>query len=364
MKIVVNSRFLCQPLTGIQRFAIEISLWLKAQFKDEIVFVTPSGITQTDIAEKLDAKIIGTHSGQIWEQWDLLKYLNKNGKPLLLCLSGGAPVFYKNLIFSLHDIVYIRYPQSYSFGYRLFYKILMPPVLRHAKSVITVSEFSKKEISDYYKVPMEKIHVVYNAVSDIFNNVQREEDASTDNEVPAARYFLAVSSPAYHKNFPFLVQSFLQADLSDDIQLYIVGKLDSSLYRPGQLPDGMEDNPRIHFLGRVSDEQLVQLYSKALAFVFPSLYEGFGIPPLEAQACRCLVLSSDKASLPEVLQDSALYFSPDKVETLVRQLQFALDPKNDYIVESLRLRGMHNVERFGWQFSAQKTAEIINSIIE
>lgn len=363
MKIVVNGRFLCQPLTGIQRFAIEISLSLKEIFKGDIVFVAPSDIMQKDIAEKLNAKIIGKRHGQVWEQLDLLKYLNQNGRPLLLCLSGGAPVFYKNIVFTLHDIVYIRYPQSYSLAYRLFYRMLIGPVLRRAKAVVTVSEFSKSEIIDYYKIPKEKIAVVYNAVSDVFTNRASVESGRQNNRTGNLRYFLAVSSPAYHKNFAFLVESFLQTKLPENVHLNIVGKLDGSLYRSGQLTEQVQDNPRIHFLGRVSDEELVDWYSNAIAFVFPSLYEGFGIPPLEAQACDCLVLTSDQASLPEVLKDSALYFSPEQTESLSERFRFVLVPENKDIFIHLKQKGIANLKRFGWEKSAHKMADLLNSFV-
>ncbi|HAT3731671.1 TPA: glycosyltransferase family 4 protein, partial [Serratia marcescens] len=121
-----------------------------------------------------------------------------------------------------------------------------------------------------------------------------------------------------------------------------------------------DDLSSIKFLGRVSDEELVKLYSNALAFIFPSFYEGFGIPPLEAQACGCPVASSNRASLPEVLSDSVLYFSPDDEEDIIKAMELLI---NDQVIRSdLIERGFRNVKRFSWDNSAKKLNDLIISL--
>ncbi|MVZ11248.1 glycosyltransferase, partial [Enterobacteriaceae bacterium 8376wG6] len=126
----------------------------------------------------------------------------------------------------------------------------------------------------------------------------------SDTERP---YLLAVSSPNYHKNFHGLIAAFSKMANSQDVTLKIIGAANKNFADVGFSTKEAAANDNIQFLGRVSDQQLVELYSHARAFVFPSLYEGFGIPPLEAQACGCAVVSSNRASLPEVLLQSALY---------------------------------------------------------
>lgn len=166
--IIVNSRFLTQKITGVQRFAIEISLRLKAIMKDDIFFVAPHDIIQNEIANKLEVKVIGKHTGHLWEQWDLTKFLKKNGSPLLLNLCNMAPLMYTNKISTIHDIAFVRYPQTFSKKFLWFYKIMIPRIIKSSIKVITVSEFSKQEIVDEYNIDPNMVGVIYNAVNEIF----------------------------------------------------------------------------------------------------------------------------------------------------------------------------------------------------
>lgn len=166
--LVVNSRFLTQKITGVQRFAIEISLRLKEMLKDNVIFVSPNDIIQGEIAQRLGVKFIGKHNGHLWEQWDLPKWLKKNGRPLLLNLCNMAPIMYLNKISTIHDIAFVRYPQTFSKKFLIFYKFMIPRIIASSKRVITVSNFSKKEIVDVYGVDQSLVTVVYNAVNETF----------------------------------------------------------------------------------------------------------------------------------------------------------------------------------------------------
>jgi len=166
---------------------------------------------------------------------------------------------------------------------------------------------------------------------------------------------LAVSSPAYHKNFPTVIAAYKRWRHRKEIGLKIVGTAGASLSPQsyGDLPAGLD------FLGRISDDQLIDLYTNAIGFIFPSLYEGFGIPPLEAQACGCPVIASNTASMPEVLCDSALYFDPNNVDQLTEAMDSLLcEPQRQAWIQ----KGLVNSARFDWKLSAEKVASIINSM--
>ena len=150
--LTVNSRFLTQNITGVQRFAIEISKQLKKLLNSKIQFVAPKNIIHKDLAEELDVKVIGYNTGHLWEQIDLPLYLSSIGKPLLLNLSNTAPLFYKNKIVTIHDVAFKRFPQTYSFKFRMFYNLLIPIILKNSKHILTVSEFSKNEINKIYGI--------------------------------------------------------------------------------------------------------------------------------------------------------------------------------------------------------------------
>ncbi|HGA3040197.1 TPA: glycosyltransferase family 4 protein [Serratia marcescens] len=348
--IYVNARFLTQEMTGVQRFAEEISLNLRS-IRDDVVFVSPPGVLRNEIAEKLGVEIIGHRSGHAWEQLDLPRYLKKKGSPLLINLCSTAPIFYTNKVVTHHDVIYKRYPQSYSKSFRLFYNTLVPLMLKSSKKLITVSEFSKKEISETFNYNADNIIVVSNAVNSSFT-------PSINPGSSKERYLLLVSSKNYHKNFHGAIAAFSQLAGHGNFSLKIIGAANGS-FSEMNLTDEQVDN--IEFMGRVDDATLIKLYQGALGFVFPSFYEGFGIPPLEAQACGCPVISSNKASMPEVLQDSALYFDPYNIDDIALHMKALID--DECLRNELKEKGYLNVKRFSWHSSATKVNEIINGLI-
>jgi glycosyltransferase involved in cell wall biosynthesis len=346
--IIVNSRFLTQPVAGVQRFAIEISLRLK-QMDSSIEFVCPKNVMQHNIFDKLDAKIIGSQTGHLWEQVELPLFLKKQGNPLLVNLCNTAPAYYKNKIATLHDIIYALYPQSCTFAFRFWYRLLIPRILKSSLALVTVSEFSKKEISAYYHYPQNKIHVIYNAVDKRF---EPDKDKNPNTE----QYLLVVSSIVYHKNYARVMESFLNLckDKKHNINLLVIGGSNHCFTKQSY---EAAQNASIRLLGRVSDKELIKLYQNAELFIFPSLYEGFGIPPLEAQACGCPVIASNAASMPEILGNSAMYFNPTDISAIQDVMDAAIS--NQRLRKSLIEKGFSNVSRFSWEISVQKLYELI-----
>lgn len=352
--IIVNSRFLSQKLTGVQRYAIELCKSLKTIYGENILFVCPPSILHEHVANELGAKVIGTHTGHLWEQWDLPKFLKKNGSPLLVNLSNTAPVFYRNKVTTIHDITYIRYPHTFSRSFVLLYRILIPLVIRTSKHIFTVSEFSKAEISNYYHVNKDNISVVYNAVS-------KEFSKNEDKSLFGKKYFMAVSSVKENKNFIYILEAFKRFSLHDrNVELFIIGDLKSKSFKTIDVSKYTE-NKKIKILGRVSDEELIRYYSNATAFIFPSLYEGFGIPPLEAQACGCPAICAKASCLPEVFGDSVLYCNPWDIDSLVDDMKMFISELS--IRQSLIEKGYHNTSRYSWDKSAMKMSEVLDKFI-
>lgn len=353
MKLIVNARFLTQPITGVQRFAIELSKRLKKQTDIEVQFVSPKGIIHHDLAKELEAEIVGRSSGHLWEQVDLPKYLNQNSKPLLLSLCSTAPCFYKNQIVTHHDITYIRCPESFSKKFIGFYKLIVPFMLKNSKKIITVSNFSKDEVSNYFRIPKDKFTVIYNGVDTEQFKVSKTKNAADP------KYILAVSSRNFHKNFQGLIKAFKEVkDEFKDLNLHIVGGSEIKSFNNIELDiEDLKHENRIHFLGRVNDQELIKSYQKASLFIFPSFYEGFGIPPLEAQACGCPVIASDKASMPEVLADSVLYFDPASTAELSEKIRFFYN--NSEQKDKLANLGLQNIRRFDWDDSSRKLMDQI-----
>lgn len=223
---------------------------------------------------------------------------------------------------------------------------LTPLLLKNSKAIITVSNFSRNEISTYYKIGKSKIYVIPNAVGHLFsmsNNCKRNS---------GEEYYLTVSSVNYHKNLHGLVNALVESNV--DIKLKIIGGKTAAFKNV----DICSHDPRIIFLGRVTDEELVKLYQGAKAFIFPSFYEGFGIPPLEAQSCGCPVISSDRAAMKEVLDKSVFYFNPEVAVEMINAIKFVNEDK--VFRKRLIEKGNENIKRFSWAESARK----LNTLIE
>ncbi len=221
-------------------------------------------------------------------------------------------------------------------------------MLASSQAVITVSEFSRQEIASHYGIDAEKISVVSNAADDRFR------PGTGDPERP---YFLAVSSPNEHKNFRRLLAAYSVAQDSVESDLIIIGEQTSSFV--AQKYD-LPATTRVQFTGRVDDDELVRLYQDARAFIFPSVYEGFGIPPLEAQQCGVPVASSHAASLPEVLHDSVLYFDPLDVSKIAEALT-VLD-SDAALRARLRQAGFANAAQYSWEQSAKDILSIADRV--
>lgn len=345
--LIINARFLTQNISGVQRYAIEISKQIK-KLNPSVRFVSPKNILDKDLAENLGVEIFGKLKGHLWEQTELPLYLKKNGNPLLLNLCNIAPILYKNKVLVLHDVAFERFPKSFSWKFRLFYQMAIPILVKTSKKIVTVSEFSKKEISEIYGYDSNLISVIWNAVSDEFNPFK-----SQINE----KYILAVSSLNFQKNFHSLIKAFNL--LGGDVKLYLIGAINKN-FADHKLLYEIESNPNIIFLGRVSDLDLIKYYSSALVFAYPSLYEGFGIPPLEAQACGCPVLVSNAASLPEVCGDSALYCDPKNIDDMVEKMKVMLE--NDVLRKHFVVEGFKNIARFSWETSAKKILKVVGDL--
>lgn len=174
--------------------------------------------------------------------------------------------------------------------------------------------------------------------------------------IDSVDYFLTVSSLNYRKNFITVLKAFSKFCESNQYgSLYIVGDLKCDSFNGIDIR-AYKNNERIKFLGRVSDVELIEYYSNAVAFVFPSLYEGFGIPAIEAQACGCPVISSNSSSLPEVLGESALTCNPLDANRFAELMNDVFN--NENLRANLIAKGYENVKRFSWNESAKKIVEI------
>jgi glycosyltransferase involved in cell wall biosynthesis len=345
--IYINGRFLSQPMTGIPRFGYELCLALLDLGLDFTVII-PQNILPT---YELPFKTIqyGNLKSHLWEQIDLFLFLKSHHNPLLISFSGLGPVFYKNHIVAVHDLAFIQHPQWFSKTYYLIYKILTPIVVKNAKKIMTVSNSSKQEIIKYLKTDPDKIEVVYNALSNTFLKPSSQNQDQSSGE----KYILAVSSLNPRKNFLRIIHAFRELNIPE-IKLYIVGNT-SGVFSSENVDKHITEDIRI--LGYVSDEELSNYYRHAQLFIYPSLHEGFGIPPLEAQSNGCPVVVSNIPALKEVYGDSVAYCDPYNISSIVSQMRNVLE--DETLRNSLIRKGYEKILQYSWKQSAQKVIRLI-----
>lgn len=342
-KIIVNTRFLTQPITGVQRFALELCNRLPNRLEGKrIVFVCPKLLKSNK--EKINFKVseIGKFEGNLWEQIDLPFYLKRNGNPLLINLVGIGPVFYSNKITTLHDLAFKHFPEWFSWSFQKSYNLMIPKSLRHSRHIVTVSEYVKLDIHKTYNINLSKIKVIHNATSNKFKNLNLIRE----------NIILTVSSIEPRKNLSRIITAFKSLDT--DYKLIIVGKKNSS-FADTELGEIKDSN--IVFTGYLTDEELINIYNKAKIFIYASLFEGFGIPPLEAQACGCSCIVSRITCLPEIYKDSVTYCDPLDVGSIRVALNNLILDKNKR--QELQQKGFKNIERFSWNYSAEKLRNLI-----
>jgi glycosyltransferase involved in cell wall biosynthesis len=336
MTVFINARFLCQPLSGVQRFSGEILNALDRLMDDDpmlkaalepVIALRPVGESRTARWNNISLRRVGTTQGHVWEQ-GALHTASKTG--ILVSLGNVGPLRHPAQILALHDANIWDIPQAFSSRYRLLHKTIRPVLARRAMGLITVSHFSAARLSYHLGVP------------------QRFSLAKNG-------YLLSVGNQSPNKNISRLIEAHLRAGPNLP-PLVIVGGDANGTERQVQ-----HSTQRVHLLGRVDDATLRCLYANALGFIFPSLYEGFGIPPLEAMLLGTPVMAAKRSALPEVLQDGALWFDPTDVDRMARALnQFATLPAA--ALADLKRRGTKIARQFTWEQSAWLLAAEILSL--
>lgn len=346
---VVNGRYLTQKATGVHRYAFEICNKLHEMGVDFHVAV-PKEIHPD---YKFSFKVVkcGSFNTHLWEQISLPRYLKSIGSPLLISFTGCGPLNYSNQIMTIHDVSHERYPEWFSKNYYRFYHYMMPRIGKKAHAVLTVSEFSKKEIVDTLGINAEKIHVVHSNVP-FHNKPSKEEILSFTRNPEAERYILAVSSMDPRKNFIRLVEAFDKIK-DKSVKLYIIGMSFKAFNTP-DLQKLIGEN--VHLPGYISDEKLQTMYQNALLSVYPSLYEGFGLPPLESMTYGCPVINSDIPALREVSQDAALYVDPYNVDDITQKIEQLL--VDEPLRKELQEKGLQQIKKYSWDKSAKQVYEL------
>lgn len=336
VKPCINGRFLHQPVAGVQRYGREIlSGFDRAGYPYEILEPSPS----------LSSNKL---TGHFWEQMVLPRRAKEAGA--LWSPANSGPIYSKNHIITFHDIGIFPHPEWFSTSYRRWKRFLVPRIAKHARKIITVSEFSKQIICSYLNINPEKVLVVYNGVDRRrFKPAGSARVQQVLEKYSLSRpYFFALGSMDPRKNFSRLVDAWNRCVEQESVtgyELVIAGGSNAN-FRDFDLGT----SSTLKFLGYVDDDDLAPLYSGSTGFLFPSLFEGFGLPVIEAMACGSPVLTSNSTALGEIAGNAALTISPGSVNAIKEGIMHLLESSS--LRNRLVERGYERAKQFDWDEAA------------
>jgi glycosyltransferase involved in cell wall biosynthesis len=343
--IFLNGRFFSQRITGIQRYARETLLALdklsayETNLGFKLTLLIPKGVCVPTFMA-IDVEECGKFQGHLWEQIDLPCRV---GSELLFSFGPTGPLIKKRQIITIHDLAVYRIPEAFSRPFRLWYKLVYSVIARRSKLTMTVSKFSAEEINQCLGVPLSKTRIT----TEGWQHLKLiEEDRAILKKFGSGNkaFVLAVSSPTPNKNFSTIVKAIKL--LGSSAPYFVAaGKSDIKIFN-----DAGVSMDSIQSLGYVTDAELKCLYKNAACFIFPSFYEGFGIPPLEAMACGCPILAANIPAVKEVCGENALYFDPhrpDQLAALVQEIMANVDLR-----QTLSKSSLTQAEKFSWEQGA------------
>lgn len=373
MRIGIDARFFGSVGKGLGRYTQKLIEKLEKidSVNDYFIFLRKENFNEYQTQNPKFKKVLANYAWySFFEQLFFPRLLKKYQLDLMHFPHFNVPVFYrKKFIVTIHDLILIHFPTiknttRNSFLYRckfLAYRWVINSAISRSKKIITVSEFTKKDILENYKnITTEKISVTYEACEDFCLLSPNKDEEILKKYAIMKPYLIYVGNAYPHKNLERLIMAF--SSLSDkfpDLQLALVGKEDFFYQRLKELVENKKIK-NIIFLGFVPDLELDTLQHNATAYVFPSLYEGFGLPPLEAMAKGTPVISSDHLCMQEILGDSAYYFNGEIEKEIAKAIEIILTD-ND-LRKKLINTGYKQIRKYSWEKMAKETLEIYKNM--
>lgn len=368
MRIGIDCRIIDKWPSGMGRYAVNLVQHLaRMDLENEyIIFTNHSDSISKFIvgAENFRLRLLRSSTFSVWEQVELPVAIRKEGLDIFHSLSFCMSIIQPCLsIMTIYDLIHLLFPRNYSRSLSLYYKTIVAHCVRKVDRIMTVSYSSKRDIVNLLNVPEDKISVIYGAPDEQFKPtgdiyIRNRLDKIYGISKP---YVLYVGNMRPHKNLMGLLKAFYRCRQKGlDFMLVICGERMYSYRELYRRAVGLDMEKEVVFTGVVPDEDLVMLYNGAGALVLPSLYEGFGLPPLEAMVCGTPVIASRTASLSEVLRDVAILFDPGNISELAGAIEEVLI--NDGLRERLCRKGLERTRMFSWSDTAKRALSMYSQV--
>lgn len=299
------------------------------------------------------------------QQWNIPRLIRqtRSNQPALYHTPYYLMPYHPGLptVVTLHDLIALVLPQSVSPRARWLFRIAANAALRASSHIIIVSESARQDLLRYFPLDPDRVTAVPNAAAARFRPQPEAALQAVRHayQLPDAfLFYCGINKP--HKNLVRLIDAYAAMNATTP-PLIIAGAWDNRYPQPKERATQLSLQDRVRFIGRVSDEELPALYSAATLFVFPSLYEGFGLPVIEAMACGAAVACSDAVGLRDVAGDAALLFNPQETGSITTALQAALENSN--LLAELRSRSLIQAKTFSWSSTAQQTLAVYREVL-
>lgn len=355
-ELAVNGRYLTRPVSGVERTAHNlITAITHALTQDGRPFrirhyVPARATVMTPAPSGGEIVRTGRLNGHAWEQLELPRLRHER---LLFSPCNTGPIVASGHIVTVHDAQIFTMPQSYSVAFRGWYRVLLPALLRRSALALTVSAHSRRQLEAVGAAPRGKLKIVPNG-SDHVRAIQPDDAILARHGLQDRGYFLVIGSMSAHKNVPMAVEGMRRA--ATTLPLVIAGGGDPAVFAQA----GIVSEERVRAIGRVGDGELRALYDHAAALLFPSLDEGFGLPPVEAMACGCPVVASTAGAMPEVCDDAALFAAPDDPDQWAAAIDaVAGDPG---LRATLIDKGLVRAAQLDWASAARRFITLVDNM--
>lgn len=375
MKIGIDCRIFSSNFTGIGRYTHElvnhiIKLNNALNHPHEIILFFNNPEYHNFKKQKNTKKIlVNAKHYSFAEQYIFLKKLYKEKLDIIHFPHFNVPIFYRRpYIVTIHDLTLSLFPghKMTQWYHRLAYFLTIKNATWKAKKIIAVSNNTAQDLIEQLKISASKIKVIYNGISQNFTFIENPSIfKKTLSKYHITKHFLFYTGVwRNHKNLPRLIQAFhiLKKEKNLDLQLVITGKPDPHYPEIQNTIKELRLQNEVILPGLINDEELVHLYNAALFFIFPSLYEGFGLPPLESMKCGTPVVASNTSSVPEICgHANAIYFNPYDENDIAEKIYILY--KDVDLQAKLTDRGIEHAEKFSWEKTAKETFKIITECL-